>query len=440
MSTIKNKITKLFYNFPGLFSTYHFLWAWAGAKVHAHPSEKIFVIGITGTKGKTTTLELVNAVLEAAGKKTALLSSLREKIGEESHKNKLGNSMPGRGYIQKFLDRAVAAGCSYALVEVTSQGVVAHRHRFINWNIGVLTNLAPEHIESHGSFENYRKAKLDFLKYVLKKGGKVFLNRDDQSYAFFTVALGGKAEEYTKNDDWLKNYLPRAESAVRSAQGASTRKFLLSGFNEENIAVAVAIAKDIGINDKIIEQGIMGFQGVPGRMEFVRVGGYAAVVDYAHTPDSLEAAYGALRESQLPAANIQLSARSQKLEAAPRLICLLGAAGGGRDKWKRPEMGKIAAHYCDTIILTDEDPYDEDPEEILNEVEAGIKEIPYPRPETFRILDRQQAVQKAAELMRPGDILIGTGKGSEDWIHLAKGKKIPWNEKRAFEDALMRKK
>jgi UDP-N-acetylmuramoyl-L-alanyl-D-glutamate--2,6-diaminopimelate ligase len=424
MATIKKKFTRFFYNLPGLFSTYHFLWAWAGSKVHGHPSRKIFVIGITGTKGKTTTLELVNAVLEAAGKKTALLSSLREKIGEESHKNAIGNSMPGRGYIQRFLDRAVRAGCGYALIEVTSQGVVAHRHRFINWNIGALTNLAPEHIESHGSFENYRTAKLDFLKYVLKKGGKIFLNRDDPSYAFFTVALGGKAEEYTKNDPWLKNYLPKAESPMRSAQGASTRKFLLSGFNEENIAVAVAIAKDLGINDQIIEQGIMGFPGVPGRMEFVQVGPYTAVVDYAHTPDSLEAVYSALRAQPTN---------------SPRLICILGAAGGGRDKWKRPEMGKIAAHYCDKIILTDEDPYDEDPEKILNEVEAGIKEVPYPRPEAFRILDRRQAIQKAVELMREGDIVIGTGKGSEDWIHLARGKKIPWNEKRAFENALIRK-
>lgn len=433
-----SKIKKLFYTFPGLFSTYHFLWAWIGAKSHRYPSKKIFVIGVTGTKGKTTTVELINAVLEAAGKKTALLSSLREKIGDESHKNRLGNSMPGRGYIQNFLDRAARAGCGYALIEATSQGVVAHRHRFIDWNMGVLTNLAPEHIESHGSFENYRKAKLDFLKYVLKKGGKIFLNRDDPSYAFFTIALGGKAAEYAKKDDWLRNYLSKADSPVRSVSGGSTRpstrpgagKFLLSGFNEENIAVAVAIAKDLGIGDRVIEQGIMGFNGVPGRMEFVKIGSYTAVVDYAHTPESLEAAYSALR------AQMKQGARN---EEQGKLICILGAAGGGRDKWKRPEFGKIAAHYCDTIILTNEDPYDEDPDEILNEVEAGIKEVPYPRPGILRILDRRKAIQKAVGLMREGDIVIGTGKGSEDWIHLARGQKIPWNEKRVFEDALMQK-
>ena len=425
-----SRLKKIFYNLPGLFSTYHFLWAWMGKKMHGHPSEKIFVIGVTGTKGKTTTLELLNAVLEAAGKKTALLSSLREKIGDESRKSTAGNSMPGRGYIQKFLKRAVARGCGYALIEVTSQGVVAHRHRFINWNMGVLTNLAPEHIESHGSFENYRKAKLDFLKYVFKKGGKVFVNRDDPSFAFFSIALGGKAEEFTKNDDWLKNYLPQANSAVRSAAGAP-RAFLLSGFNEQNIAVAVAIAKEVGIDNRTIEQGIAGFKGVPGRMEFVQVGPYTAIVDYAHTPESLEAAYQAARSTM---------EEPGPQNPSPKLICVLGAAGGGRDAWKRPEFGKIAAHYCDKIILTDEDPYDENPEKILDEVEAGIKSVPYPRPEVIRVLDRRKAIERAAWFMDEGDVVIGTGKGSEDWIHVAKGKKIPWSEKKAFEEVLTRKR
>src|ERR1700691_5407142 len=145
-----------------LYSVYHFLWAWVGAQKYSHPSRGVYVIGITGTKGETTTLELLNAILEAAGKRTAILSSLRMKIGDESEKNPTGNSMPGRGAIQKFLRRARRARCGYALIEVTSQGVVQHRHRFINWNIGVITNLHPEHIESHGSFEKYRAAKLDF--------------------------------------------------------------------------------------------------------------------------------------------------------------------------------------------------------------------------------------------------------------------------------------
>ena len=432
MADIKNsKIVKPVYKLKGVFSAYHFLWAWTGARMHRYPGKKIFVIGITGTKGKTTTLELLNAILETAGKSTALLSSIREKVGDDNKKNGAGNSMPGHGYLQKFLKRAIQAKCGYALIEVTSQGVVGHRHRFVNWNIGAITNLAPEHIESHGSFENYRKAKLGFLKYVLKKGGKIFLNRDDVSHAFFSQALSGaRTMDYSKTDSWLQSYMPKLTPVRSQIDKPSEKQFLARGFNEENIAVAVAIAKELGIGDQVIEQAIAAFEGVPGRMEFVHEGGYTGVVDYAHTPDSLEAAYKAVRQ------HMEIDAPGNR----SRLICVLGGAGGGRDKWKRPEMGKIAAHYCDEIILTNEDPYDEDPEEILSQIEAGIAQVPYPRPKMMKVLDRREAIRKAVEALQPGDVLIGTGKGSEDCIHLARGKKIPWNEKEVFEEMLLTKK
>ena len=433
MASIKNsRIVQFFYNLPGAQTTYHFLWAWLGARAYKKPSKKIFVIGVTGTKGKTTTVELINAILETAGKKTALLSSLRIKIGDQTEKNPTGNSMLGRARIQRFLARAVAAHCGYALIEVTSQGVVQHRHRFIDWNIGAITNLAPEHIESHGSFENYRKAKLDFLKYVLRKGGKVFLNRDDRSFGFYEEALqgvdrragfGAKIAPYSRTDDWLRNYLPKPQP-LRSVSGGATPKFLLSEFNEANIAVAVAIAKEIGIGDEAIRQALADFKGVPGRMEFVSHGPYVAVVDYAHTPDSLEAAYKAVKP--VPNANYP----------DPRLICVLGAAGGGRDKWKRPAMGVIAANYCDEIILTNEDPYDENPQEIIREIRSGILGGDLELANVHEVSDRAEAVRYAVTLARPGDVIVGAGKGSEDWIHVAHGRKVPWNERQAFEAAL----
>jgi UDP-N-acetylmuramoyl-L-alanyl-D-glutamate--2,6-diaminopimelate ligase len=429
MPSLKNSwVAKKIIAVPAVFATYHFLWAWLGAYAHWHPSGKIFVIGITGTKGKTTTLELLNAILEAAGKKTALLSSLRAKIGDASEKNKFGNSMPGHGYIQKFLDNAVRAQCGYALIEVTSQGVAAHRHRFIKWNMGAITNLAPEHIESHGSFENYRAAKLDFLKYVLKKGGMVFLNRDAVQFGFFKEALSGaKIAEYSKEDEWLVNYLPKIYP-MSALQAGHQPKFLMGGFNKENIAAAVALAKELGVGDRFIEQALAAFEGVPGRMEFVRVGLHTAIVDYAHTPDSLEAAYKEAKP--VPNANYP----------DPKLVCILGAAGGGRDRWKRKEMGKIAARYCDEIFLTNEDPYDEDPKAILAEIKTGIDEVGFPSDRVHEIIDRKEAIQQAVALLRAGDVLIGTGKGSEDWIHFSRGKKIPWNEKKEFEEALEQKK
>lgn len=402
------------------------MWAWTGAAVYRYPKKKLVVIGVTGTKGKTTTLELINAVLEAAGEKTALLSSLRVKIGDTTRKNETRNSMPGRAFLQKFLRDAARAGCKYALIEATSQGVVLYRHRFVDWDIGVLTNLAPEHIESHGSFENYRAAKLAFLDYVYQRGGQVFLNRDEKNFEFFARALLKHAPmSYSKEDEVLKNCLPKIRSA-RAAEGADREKFLLSAFNEENIAVAAAIAKKFGIDDAVIEKAILNFGGVPGRMEFVRANGYTAVVDYAHTPDSLEAAYKAVKPK--PSAQYP----------DPQLICVLGAAGGGRDKWKRPAMGAIAARYCNAIILSDEDSYDEDPAKIVASIKEGIMSEHYSVDALYEILDRRVAIEEAVALVRPnsGDIIIGTGKGSEEWIHLAGGKKIPWNERAVFEEVL----
>ncbi len=416
-------VIKTLYRFPGLVSSYHFLWAWTGAAMHRAPGKELFVIGVTGTKGKTTTLELINAILEAAGKRTALLSSLRVKVAEESAKNMSGNSMPGHGYIQEFLRRAARAKCDYALIEVTSQGVAAHRHRFIPWRIGALTNLAPEHIESHGSFENYRAAKLGFLQYVLRSGGQVFLNRDGGHFDFFVRALGGGGTVTTsKSDNWLTTYLPEVRQAALADGNGRAPRFLLSEFNEENIAIAVAIGQRLGVPDLVIEDALKHFAGVPGRMEFVTYGPYTAVVDYAHTPDSLEAAYKAVKPVPSDA------------YPDPRLIAVLGAAGGGRDRWKRKAMGAVAARYCDELMLTDEDPYDETWRTIIDDLKSGILESDRQPRDVYEITSRREAIRKAVELAREGDIIIGTGKGSEDWIHLAKGKKIPWNERKAFEE------
>jgi len=170
------------------------------------------------------------------------------------------------------------------------------------------------------------------------------------------------------------------------------------------------------------------FSGVPGRVEFIRAGAFTAVADYAHTPDSLRAAYRAVKpKSSVNCPN-------------PRLICVLGAAGGGRDKWKRPQMGKIAAEFCDEIILTNEDPYDEDPAAILKEVRKGIEEADFPAAHIYEEIDRAAAIEKAVQMMREGDIVIGTGKGSEDWIHGPNGTRISWNEREVFERALQKKK
>ena len=338
-------------------SWYHFFWSFFGALFFGFPSNRIFVLGVTGTKGKSTVLELVNAILEAAGKKTALLSSVRIKIDQQSQKNYIGNTMPGRAFIQSFLRQAVGAGCEYALIEVTSQGVLQHRHRFINWGAALFTNLAPEHIEAHKGFENYRKAKGDFFRYVSGQKNPAkklfFINKDDSSSQYFiNAANDGKIILYSKSE--ISNSLFAIPDSLKG------------DFNRENIAAAAAFAESQGISEETIKNAIKNFPGVPGRMETIQEKPFKVVIDYAHTPDSLEKVYQTINSKLLPAG------RQGKTQNS-KLICVLGSAGGGRDKWKRPKMGEIAAKYCDEIILTNEDSYDENPNQILSEIKSGIQ-------------------------------------------------------------------
>lgn len=383
---------------------YHRVFALLGAYKYKFPSRDLIVIGVTGTKGKSTTLELINVILEGAGKKTALLSSIRKKIGSRSEPNKSGNTMPGRMLIQKFLAEARDARCEYALIEVTSQGVLQSRHRFIEWDAAVFTHLEPEHIESHGSFEKYREAKIDFFRYVAEHSQKpkkwFFINNEARDQKYFAEAVRGKGEvvQFSKKD------ITRLKI-----------KTLFAGeFNQENMAGAIAVAKAFGIEESTIRKALISFIGVPGRFEFVQEKPFAIIVDYAHTPDSLEKVYQAIRDQLL---------KGKK----GKLIAVLGAAGGGRDVWKRPVMGKIAARYCDLIFLTNEDPFDEDPVAIVEQIREGIlaeKSIP-----VERYMDRKEAITRAINKAKKGDVVVVTGKGSEHFIRVARGQKIPWNER-----------
>ena len=408
-----------------LLNIYHFGLAFLGALIYRFPGRRIFVVGVTGTKGKSTTIEIMSALMEAAGKRTALISSVRRKIGERSEKSD-GNTMPGRFRLQRFLREAIRAGCNYAFVEVTSQGVRQFRHKFIDWDAAMITNLAPEHIEAHGSFEAYKKAKLDFFWAVAgsRKKETLFFIGGGENLADFEKAakeangakvflIGGQEflGEFEKNCGWT---LEKLEEENR---------WLSADFNLENAAFAVSFARYEGVSWEDICGALRSFKGVPGRLDFVQREPFAVVIDYAHTPDSLKKVYTFLRESELPTG---------------RLICVLGSAGGGRDRWKRPFMGRIAGEFCDEVILTNEGPYDESPSQILSEVKSGMSDVKCQMSNVYEILDRREAIGKAISLAREGDAVVLTGKGSEQWIHLAGGKKMAWSEReeavRAFRD------
>jgi UDP-N-acetylmuramoyl-L-alanyl-D-glutamate--2,6-diaminopimelate ligase len=190
---------------------------------------------------------------------------------------------------------------------------------------------------------------------------------------------------------------------------------LIGEFNLENIAAAVSVARSVGIEWDVIREAVELFNGVPGRLEFIQKIPFSVIIDYAHTPDSLEKVYHTVKKSVVKKAN------------SHKMICVLGSAGGGRDMWKRAVMGEIAAKYCDHIILTNEDPFDEDPGEILNHIEAGI--LNDNKKKVKKIIDRKEAIRAAVKMAKKGDAVIITGKGSEPYMRIADGKKISWNEK-----------
>ncbi|MCW9054913.1 MAG: UDP-N-acetylmuramyl-tripeptide synthetase [Candidatus Pacebacteria bacterium] len=399
-----------------VFALYHFLLALTGALRYRFPSQKLVVIGVTGTKGKSSVAELVNAILEEAGYTTALLSTIRFKVGDESRPNLLKMTMPGRFFVQRFLFDATHAGCTHAVIEMTSEGVTQFRHRFIDLDALIFTNIAPEHIESHGSFENYLAAKLklrDALEASLKENTAMIANTDDAHGKDFLNVSHATPIPFSLSDVTFRS---KENGVSLSYKDIDINSKLKGAFNAYNILAAIKLGEYLNIPLETIRRGIENVSVIPGRVEHIHKGQmFDVVIDYAHTPDSLCALYDAFD--------------------GKRKVCVLGNTGGGRDTWKRPEMGKIADRACDVVILTNEDPYDEDPEKIVREMAAGMEREP------SIIMDRREAIREAIENAardpRNTAVLI-SGKGTDPFIMEANGKKTSWSDKRVAEEELAR--
>ncbi|KKQ21275.1 MAG: UDP-N-acetylmuramoyl-L-alanyl-D-glutamate-2,6-diaminopimelate ligase [Parcubacteria group bacterium GW2011_GWA2_37_10] len=413
--TAKTIIKKFTPNF--LLRFYHFCWAFLGAFLFGFPgyNKNIKIIGVTGTSGKSTTSDLITRILEepfdsAQGRsnyKVASISTIRFKIGAKEWENKYKMTMPGRFVIQKFLKQAKNAGCKYFVLEVTSEGIRQFRHKFINFDTAVFTNLTAEHIESHGGFENYRNEKLKLFRAT--KNIHV-MNADDENAKYF---LNIPARQKIK-------------FSIIDAKKYDFKLNLIGDFNVLNALAAISVAKAYGVDFETCKRALEKAKGIAGRMEVVSENP-KIIVDYAHTPEQLEAVYKSLTTNySLPTTN---------------LICVLGSCGGGRDKWKRPVLGKIAVKYCREIIITNEDPYDENPLSIMKEIESGFSQIRNQKSEILNyklILDRKEAIQGAVKSAKPGDVVIITGKGSEPWMCVENGKKIPWDDRQIAIDALQK--
>jgi UDP-N-acetylmuramoyl-L-alanyl-D-glutamate--2,6-diaminopimelate ligase len=322
-------------------------------------------------------------------------------------------SMPGRFFMQKFLRDAVDANCDVAIMEMTSQGAVQFRHKFIELDAFVFTNLTPEHIESHGSYEKYVEAKVSIACEISKSrkpNRAIIVNADEKEAPKFLACAADAKIEYRLKD--AEPYAIQKEGMTFTYEGTSSHSPLSGLFNLSNILGAAACAKHFGIPKETIIKAIGKFNGIRGRVEKIDAGQrFTVIVDYAHTPDSLQKLYEHFKNE--------------------RIIAVFGCTGGGRDTWKRKEMGRIADTYASEIILTDDDSYNEDPKKICEEIKAGIKNH-----EAAIIVDRREAIRKALENARHGDAVLITGKGTDPYLMGPHGSKIPWNDAQIVREEL----
>lgn len=320
--------------------------------------------------------------------------------------------MPGRFFIQRFLGRAERANCSVAIVEMTSEGARQHRHRFIELDALVFTNLAPEHIESHGSLEAYANAKYEIGLQLLRSRKRpriMVANADDKESSRYLTLKVEHALPFSLAAQ--SPYAADENGGYFTFEGVRVALKQPGIFSLMNGIAAATTARAFGIAPQTIADALACVEKIPGRAERIQAGqDFLVIVDYAHTPDSLRALYEAYK--------------------ARRKICVVSATGGGRDAWKRPVMGRIAEQYCDHIIVTNEDPYDEDPMQIMSDVAHGMSRAPE------IVADRRAAIRSAFERAKKGDVVLLTGKGTDVYIHGASGKNVQWSDAQVAREEL----
>lgn len=417
---------------PWLMAIYYQALALGSALLFGRPSRRLVVVGVTGTKGKSSTIFLMRAILEEAGFRVGWTSTVSFGDGVRERPNKLHMTMPGRFFIQRQLRAMARHKCDYALLEVTSEGIKQFRHWGVNFDAAVFTNLAPEHLEAHGGLAEYRAAKLQLFK-ALARGRAKRVTRAGQQWQVAKVSIVNIDSEqalyflkvpveHTIGYGILNraaagvNELVRAEQLVIEPAGTHFKVrgvdfwLKLPGtFSVYNALAAIALGLTQGVALTQMQAVLAQVKLPAGRLQFIDGGQpFKVVVDYAHTPDSLRAVYETMK------ANIP---------AGGRLVGVLGAAGGGRDIWKRPVLGKIAEEFCDEVVVTNEDPYDEDPLKIMHAVVAGVERRDKVRLEP----DRRLAIRYALSIAKPRDTVVITGKGSEQTI-IIKGRAEPWSD------------
>jgi len=420
-----------------VFSLYHLCFAWLAALRFGFPSKRMIVIGVTGTKGKTSAINYIWSVLNAGGIKTGIITTANVRIGEKEVVNPFHMTMPGRFKIQGFLREMVREGCEVAIVETTSQGIEQHRHVGIDYDVAVFTNLSPEHIDAHKTFENYKAAKGKLFALLSKCARKEFRGKqfpktiianNDSEYAeyFLSFKADKKASYGIQNQADVKAEGVTATNAgaVFSAGTALYELSIPGVFNVYNALPGIVVGGLFGINVLDIQKGVKGMNLIPGRMEEIKEGqNFRVFVDYAHERQSMT--YVAEAANTMKGVN-------------GRSIILLGAEGGGRDKGKRAIMGEIVGRLSDIVICSNVDPYEDDPTPIVEDIALAAELASKVRGENlFVIEDRREGINKALSIAREGDVVFITGKGAEQSIVIG-GVSIPWDDRTVVREELQK--
>lgn len=385
-----------------------------------HPAKKLKTIGITGTKGKTTTTYLVKSILENAGHKTGLIGTIETIIGEEHIPS--ANTTPESYLVQQYFAKMAEAGCDSVVMEVSSQGLMLHRTAGFTFDIGIFTNLEPDHIgpNEHKDFEDYLRCKALLFKQC-KTG---IFNADDQHLEQIleghtceveTFGFSEKADLRAENTKLVtgKGTLG-IHYDVKGLMDFPVEIDLPGKFSVYNSLTAIAVCRHFNVTEENIQKALKQAK-VKGRIEMVKVSDdFTLMIDYAHNAMSLESLLTTLKEYK-----------------PNRLVCLFGC-GGNRSKLRRYEMGEVSGKLADLTIITSDNPRNEEPQEIINDIKVGIGKTDG---KYVEIIDRKEAIAYAIHHGQPGDIVVLAGKGHEDYQEI-KGKKYPMDERVLIQEIL----
>lgn len=421
-----------------LINAYHYGQAVMASSRHAKPSEHMIVIGVVGSKGKTTTANMLWSILSADGTRVGLIGTANIRYGQKEELNKYHMTMPGAGVMQSILERMAKLNCKYVVMEVPSEGQTQYRHKGINFDVLVFTNVTKELMAAHNfSLETLHKHNKRVFKALYNSPRKeingqtipkiIVANADSKDAAAYLQFPADQKLTFSvkKPSDYKAAHIESSTSGVDFTVNKTPFHIqILGSINVINAAGAIAAASALNVTTRTIQRGLSNLQQIPGRMEVIKCGQpFTVIVDYAHEQTGMTA--------------LMESAQAMKVKAA-KVIVSLGAEGGGRDVAKRPEMGAIVARSADYIVICNVDPYNDDPQTIINDIAAGAEKAGAVRDKNeFLIIDRRAGIKKALELAKKDDIVLITGKGSEQSI-VINGKSSPWDDRKVVREELKR--